>query len=57
MALPRLIRLDNCPVENEKFTEEFRVWITNQVDIINQDLERLDGLLQSINQRLINGGL
>lgn len=57
MALTKLTRLDNCPIENENFTDEFRVWITQQVDIINQDLQLLDTLLLSIDARLTAGGL
>lgn len=57
MALTKLTRLDNVPISNEKFTDEFKVWITNQVDIINQDMDLLDTLLASIDARLIAGGL
>lgn len=57
MALTKLTRLDSCPIEGEDFTPEFKVWITNQVDIINSDLALLDTLLASIDARLIAGGL
>lgn len=57
MALTKLTRLDNVPIANEKFTDEFKVWITNQVNIINEDLTLLDTLLASIDARLIAGGL
>lgn len=57
MALTKLTRLDNVPIEGNQFTNEFRVWITNQIDIINEDLSLLDTLLASIDARLIAGGL
>lgn len=57
MALTKLTRLDNPPVEGNDFTDEFRVWITNQIDIINEDLALLDTLLASVDARLIAGGL
>ncbi len=57
MALTKLTRLDNVPIEGNKFTDEFNLWITNQVDIINEDLALLDTLLASIDARLIAGGL
>ena len=57
MALTKLTRLDNVPVEGNQFTDEFRVWVTNQVDIINYDLGLLDALLLSIDARLTAGGL
>ncbi len=57
MAQTRLTRLDSVPIEKEEFTDEFRVWITQQVDIINEDLQLLDTLLLSIDARLTAGGL
>lgn len=57
MALTKLTRLDSVPVEGNQFTDEFMVWITNQVDIINEDMALLDTLLASIDARLIAGGL
>jgi hypothetical protein len=52
-----LTRLDTVPIDGNDFTAEFNMWVTNQVDIINQDLELLDDLLASIDARLIAGGL
>jgi hypothetical protein len=57
VALTKLTKMDSCPIQGEDFTPEFKVWITNQVDIINFDLELLDTLLASIDARLIAGGL
>ncbi len=57
MALTKLTTLDSVPVEGNQFTDEFEMWITNQIDIINQDLTLLDTLLASIDARLIAGGL
>ncbi len=57
MALTKLTRLDNPPIEGNNFTDDFTVWITNQIDIINEDLTLLDTLLASIDARLIAGGL
>jgi hypothetical protein len=57
VALTKLTRLDTVPIDGNDFTAEFNMWVTNQVDIINQDLELLDDLLASIDARLIAGGL
>lgn len=57
MALTKLTRLDIVPIDGNQFTDEFVTWITNQVDIINEDLTLLDTLLMSIDARLIAGGL
>lgn len=57
MALTKLQRLDNVPTEGNTFTPEFEIWITNQVDILNEDMATLDTLLASIDARLIAGGL
>ena len=57
MVLIKLQRLDNVPVEGNPFTPEFMVWITQQVDILNQDMAILDNLLFQIDARLTAGGL
>jgi len=57
VAVTKLTRLDNPPVDGEDFTDEFTLWITNQVDIINEDLSLLDTVLASFDARLIAGGL
>ena len=57
VALTKLQVLDNCPVDGNQFTDEFRVWITQQVDILNYDIQLVDSLLASIDARLTAGGL
>jgi hypothetical protein len=57
VALTRLVRLDNAPVEDENLSDDFKTWLANQVDIINSNYEELDNLLASIDARLTAGGL
>ena len=57
MALTKLTRLDTPPIEGNAFTDEFTIWITNQIDIINEDIALIDALFASVDARLIAGGL
>lgn len=57
MVLTKLTRMDNCPIQDNPFTNEFMVWITQQVDILNQDMQFIDDMLVVIDARLTAGGL
>ena len=57
MVLTKLTRIDNVPVEGEDFTPEFKQWVTNLVNILNEDMQLIDDMLVVIDARLTAGGL
>lgn len=57
MAVEKLTRIDAVPIRYEDFTPEFNLWLTNLVDIINENYQLLDTILASFDARLTAGGL